>query len=185
MPPVLFVATVLFILHLSTSNRVWPELNPALGGYQDIEKCFPVNETWYMVYRNYESDPLLGSATKCLKFTETGPPVNGEYPLLGVAGNQTLETKLSFRSSSGYTSKNVINWSKVGGGFSVDVYTAFVDCKRCLILREAYVSDSACSMVVPQSQLHQKDTSCDFIFDLLCGATPKVYIDNEDCNAVV
>ncbi|KAK8770722.1 hypothetical protein V5799_012813, partial [Amblyomma americanum] len=51
--------------------------NPELRDYQDEEECFPFNETWYEVYRNFESDPYFGGNGTCIRTTETGPYTNG------------------------------------------------------------------------------------------------------------
>lgn len=40
-----------------------------------------MNGTWYMVYRNYKSDPIFGGTDKCVTCTETGPVENGVVPV--------------------------------------------------------------------------------------------------------
>lgn len=55
-----------------------------------IFQCFPLDGTWYMVCRNYESDPLLGGTTKCISITETGPLENDVVPVQYGIGNEAL-----------------------------------------------------------------------------------------------
>lgn len=44
-------------------------------------QCWPLNGTWYMVKRNYESDPAFGGDAKCVMADGTGPVVNDVIPL--------------------------------------------------------------------------------------------------------
>ncbi|KAM7289705.1 hypothetical protein ISCGN_029833 [Ixodes scapularis] len=136
----LFVANALLCLPLASSSQSWPELNPALGKYQDSGKCFPLTEPWYIVFRNYESDPLFGGKAKCIRFTETGPPINGEYPLFSEYGNQSSNSMARLHSSDGYTTRNVINYTSVGGDISIELYVVYFECSACLIQRQTYIS---------------------------------------------
>ncbi|CAN7937440.1 unnamed protein product, partial [Ixodes hexagonus] len=158
------------------------ELNPTLGKYQDESQCFPLAQTWYTVYRNYESDPIFGGPDSCLSDFETGTPVDGEYPLAFKFGNQTVETVLTLESSDGYTAKNVVKIQHVEENDFVELYVAYLNCKECVVLRNTYVSDSACSLLVPKSELGHHSRCCNFVFDLLCGAKPKYEIYDKNCN---
>ncbi|CAN7937439.1 unnamed protein product [Ixodes hexagonus] len=177
----LFAVTGLISLNLCSGSQSWLELNPDLQQYQDLSKCFPLPETWYMIYRNYESDPPFGGTAKCVRFTENGSSDNGSYPLLFESVNQTSDVTATLESSTGYTAKNVMRITIPGGGDPLMVYGAYTECGTCSVLRNTYIDDSACALLVPKSQLGTNSTCCDFIFDLLCGSGEKYYIYDESC----
>ncbi|XP_029850176.2 uncharacterized protein LOC115332040 [Ixodes scapularis] len=179
---IFLAVTALVSLNFCSGSESWPELNPQLEQYQDLSKCFPLPETWHVVYRNYESDPVFGGTAKCVKFTETGPPANGAYPVLIEYEGQSMSTTATLESSSGYTGKNILKFTPLTRGkHARNTYAAYAECNECAVLRTTYISDSTCALLVPESQLKQNTTCCDFIFDLLCGTTPKYYIYDESC----
>lgn len=45
-------------------------------------QCFPLTETWYLVYRNYEEDPAMGGTAKCVRGTQAGPLEGYSAPAL-------------------------------------------------------------------------------------------------------
>lgn len=45
-------------------------------------QCFPINKTWYVMYRNYEEDPAMAGTAKCLRGTVTGPLVDHTVPIV-------------------------------------------------------------------------------------------------------
>ncbi|XP_040067971.1 uncharacterized protein LOC115329798 [Ixodes scapularis] len=177
----LSAVTGLICLTFSSGSQSWPELNPDLEQYQDFTKCFPLQESWYTIYRNYESDPVFGGSEKCIKYTESGPPVNGAYPLHFDFGNQSGMASTTLESSPGYTGKNILSLTPTGGSTSVEVYGAYAECEQCLVLRNTYISNTACALLVPESVLNKNTTCCDFIFDLLCGTMEKYYIYDASC----
>ncbi|CAN8026241.1 unnamed protein product [Ixodes persulcatus] len=158
-----------------------PELNPELQQYQDISTCFPLSETWYAVYRNFKSDPLFGGTAKCIRYTEIGPSANDAHPILIKFGNQSVQTTATFQSSPGYVGKNILSITPSGGNASITTFVAYVDCDKCSILRTTYINNSTCALLKPKSQINKSTTSCDFIFDLLCGTSQKYYIYDESC----
>ncbi|CAN7994716.1 unnamed protein product, partial [Ixodes pacificus] len=158
-----------------------PESNPALGKYQDESECFPLAESWYSVYRNYEFDPVLGGTEKCVSDFETLAEVNGAFPTVFKIGNETVNTLVTLDSSEGYTAKNVVYIRPVEGNSSVVLYIAYLDCKKCVLLRNVYVDDAACSLLVPKSELGHHSICCDFVFDLLCGAGEKYILYDDSC----
>ncbi|KAM7307361.1 uncharacterized protein ISCGN_010997 [Ixodes scapularis] len=85
-------------------------------------------------------------------------------------------------SSCGYTAKNILNFiPPIPDIGTLEAYVAYVACNECVVLRTTYISNSTCALLKPQSQLNQNTTCCDFIFDLLCGTTPKYYNYDESC----
>ncbi|KAM7307887.1 uncharacterized protein ISCGN_011523 [Ixodes scapularis] len=159
----------------------YPERNPLLGKYQDESQCFPLQETWYMLYRNYAFDPAFGGTAKCVRFTNAGPEVNGAYPLVISFGNSSNSVTATLGSSPGYTAKNIINLKSEGQNTSLSVYDGYMMCKECAILRFPYANENACGLLVPESQLGKDITCCRFVFDLICGTTPKYIIYDESC----
>ncbi|XP_029848976.2 uncharacterized protein LOC115331055 [Ixodes scapularis] len=179
---VFFTIAALVSLNFCSGSQSWPELNPELQQYQDLSKCYPLPVTWYVIFRNFESDPVFGGTAKCVRFTETGPPEDGAYPVLIEYGNQSTHTKSTLESSPGYTVKNVLSFTPPTQAITdYKEYISYVECDKCAVLRNVYISDSSCSLLVPQSQLNKDVTCCEFIFDLLCGTTPKYNIYDESC----
>ncbi|EEC19184.1 hypothetical protein IscW_ISCW014953, partial [Ixodes scapularis] len=74
-------ATALLLPWCRGASPPYPELNPALSKYQDATKCLPITEKWYIVYRNYESDPLFGGKAQCGKFSSLGPEEDGGFAM--------------------------------------------------------------------------------------------------------
>ncbi|CAN7937443.1 unnamed protein product, partial [Ixodes hexagonus] len=134
-----------------------------------------------MVYRNYKTDPLFGSTMNCVKFSEIGPEDNGAYPIQFQSGSDKINATVTLQSSLFYTTKNVLNILVEGEWFPVQAYSAYKDVKECDVLRLPYANLGACALFVPESKLGKNTTCCDFIFDLLCGTTPKYYVNNENC----
>ncbi|KAG0428195.1 hypothetical protein HPB47_024808 [Ixodes persulcatus] len=175
------VLAVLAIASLASSDTL-NEKRPELGQYQDDGKCFPLKTSWHMMYRSFKTDPFFGNTAKCARFTGTSPVVNGsteaniEFSPDGKSG-----IKIKLISSDGYTHKNVLRVSlKDLEEVSVDVSVAYVDCNVCKVLRHTYISKTACSVLLPTTQLHQPNTVCDFVYDLLCG-TKKYQIYDDSC----
>ncbi|KAH7960590.1 hypothetical protein HPB49_021434 [Dermacentor silvarum] len=60
----------------AAASSTRPDLNPALGAYQDERECFPFKSSLHQIYRNFESDPYLGEEAKCVRTGSTGPLVD-------------------------------------------------------------------------------------------------------------
>ncbi|KAM7308367.1 uncharacterized protein ISCGN_012001 [Ixodes scapularis] len=90
----------------------------------------------------------------------------------------TVVTNLT--SYEGYDANNLQYFHAIDQADSVLLYIAYLGCQECIVFRNSYISDDACTLLVPESAL-EKHTCCDFIFDLLCGTTPKYYLYDESC----
>ncbi|CAN7937442.1 unnamed protein product, partial [Ixodes hexagonus] len=181
--PLLRLAVVTLVsLHWTGGSISHPELNPELGKYQDEgPQCFPLTETWYMVYRNYESDPVFGGTAGCLRYTQEGPMSNGTVPLVIRYGNDAVYATGFLASSPGYTAENIIGLKVQGRTDSQLLYDSYVDCSACAVRRMSYVNENACALFSPESHMVHDTRCCDFIFDLLCGSSPKYFIFNKSC----
>ncbi|XP_042142909.1 uncharacterized protein LOC121833571 [Ixodes scapularis] len=170
------LALVGFTCASATFN--FPELNPDLGKYQDSSTVYPLIEPFYEIYRNYEEDPIYG-VSKCVKVSQVGEE-DGVYKVLAEFGeNQTALAMVTLESSEGYSEKNMIVFSVNGGDETLPIYLTYLDVESCGVLRIAYVSESACGVVVPESRIGQSTLSCDFVYDLLCGTTRyQIYDDS-------
>ncbi|XP_040077357.3 uncharacterized protein LOC120849242 [Ixodes scapularis] len=177
---VLFAVAALLTSRCSCAGPSYPELNPALGKYQNPSQCMPIQEKWYAVYRNYENDPAFGGTAKCAKFTSLGPEENGVYTMLVQFTDTSITVVTNLTSYEGYDVDNLQYFHALGQDDSVLLYIAYLDCQECVVFRNSYITDDACTLLVPESAL-EKHTCCDFIFDLLCGTTPKYYIYDESC----
>lgn len=160
-------------------DSTYPELRPELGKYQDDTKCFPLKETWYLTYRSHETDPGFGGKAKCVKGSQIGTSVGTTIPLLLSFGEIKRNASATLKSTEGYEVKNAVQYKTFQG--IVQVHIAYVDCNSCKVIRHPYIKQGpACSVLVVESQLG-KPTVCDFVFDLLCGASPKYQIYEEGC----
>ncbi|EEC18788.1 hypothetical protein ISCGN_011490 [Ixodes scapularis] len=182
---ILLALTVVSLFAFSASSSPHIDLNPELGKYQNLDECFPLRETWITLYRNYPWDPVFGGDATCIRESGTGPGVNGTYPILSQFGNVSVKATATFEASNGYTyaGHNILKLTPEGGTDSIKIYIAYADCEKCGILRKTYATDNACALLIPESQLGKNSTCCDFIFDLLCGSTPKYYMWNDNCRA--
>ncbi|KAL1414935.1 hypothetical protein MTO96_029976 [Rhipicephalus appendiculatus] len=65
----------------------------------------------------------------------------------------------------------------------IDFYmtAVFVDCNGCKVFRHHNIDGGAgCTLWKPESKINQRDECCEFIYDLLCGTSPKYHI-SENC----
>ncbi|XP_029833988.2 uncharacterized protein LOC115318406 [Ixodes scapularis] len=178
----LFSVAVVVGVHYTFASTSYPDENPALQEYQNEAAAFPLEEQWYMMYRNYESDPFFGDKAKCVSITETKPGENGAYPVvLRYNPDVSIDLTATFSSSPGYTVKNIVIHHNQDQNVTIASRTAYKDVKKCDVLRMPQAG-GACVLLVPKSQLGSVDKCCDFIFDLLCGATPKFNIYDSSCS---
>ncbi|XP_029822302.2 uncharacterized protein LOC115308514 [Ixodes scapularis] len=179
MSPV-FALTALQILLGCSATPNYPELNPKLQIYQDVSKAFPLAQTWYVLYRNYEKDPAFGTS-KCLRHNHLKSERDGQYQTFAQYGeNNSAKERVTLGSTEGYTAKNVINIHPEGQNITLPLYISFLDVNKCAVGRSIYVNEDACSVAVPEDQLGESTTCCDFIYDLLCG-TYKYQISDTSC----
>ncbi|XP_065292462.1 uncharacterized protein [Dermacentor albipictus] len=181
----LIVLTVL----LSCSDA-FLDYNPALGAYQDDGKCTNWSEPWYIVYRNYEQDPLLGGSNYCSYATAVMSDPDSSVIWTEEHGETTRFFKNTLLSSPGYTSKNLVHVQSAEPGKEpsedpeIDVYmiSVFINCNSCKVFRHLYIDEGAdCTLWKPESKINQKDDCCEFIYHLLCGTSPKYHI-SDNCS---
>ncbi|KAK8783248.1 hypothetical protein V5799_015411 [Amblyomma americanum] len=161
-------------------NPSFPERNPALGPYQNEGNCFPLQDSYYIMYRNYEEDPLFGGDAKCIIITETGPFVGAYAPFtVQYGGDQTANVKARL---------SVFTWIHCeehysGGmpGIIFNLTSIYTDCARCKVFRHSYIDNGkGCSLWKPKAALNEDIPCCEFVYDLVCGVSPKYQI-YENC----
>ncbi|KAH6931929.1 hypothetical protein HPB50_001667 [Hyalomma asiaticum] len=151
----LYALLLIGLLSLSASQQML-DLNPDLAPFQDDSECFPLEQSWHQIYRDFEEDPYLGGKAKCVKGLQTGDFVGDsalvvfEFPPDGV-----INTTFKLMSSPGYTAKNVLNVQPV--------------------------ESKGCSLWVTQAELGMPHPCCEFVFELLCGFNPTYQIYDESC----
>uniref|UniRef100_A0A023GCZ2 Putative lipocal-1 1 n=1 Tax=Amblyomma triste TaxID=251400 RepID=A0A023GCZ2_AMBTT len=161
------------------------DLNPDLGPFQDESECFPLEQSWHLMYRDFESDPYLGGKAKCVKgiqtndFVEDSTVVVFEYPPDGV-----LNTTFKLMSSPGYTAKNVLNVVPMDNpNVSINLTIAFRDCHSCKVIRHSYIEQgTGCSMWVSDAEINQAHPCCSYVFELLCGFKETYQIYDKSCS---
>ncbi|KAL1414936.1 hypothetical protein MTO96_029977 [Rhipicephalus appendiculatus] len=180
------MALVLFIVVSSTvllcGAHAFIDNNPKLGKYQDDALCFGFKESWYQMLRNYEVDPYYGRTAKCVKVTEATGFVNDSTVLVvSYGGSKRWYAKTTLLSSEGYSSQNVVNLQNVlprtQRNYNYNMTDVYIACDSCKVFRSDYIErGGGCSLWKPQSKVMQEDPCCNFVFDLLCGTSPKFYI---------
>ncbi|KAK8770431.1 hypothetical protein V5799_013104 [Amblyomma americanum] len=173
----LFFAALIFPPTLHASKK-FLDNNPALGAYQDTSECFPSKANFYLLYRNYEYDPNYGGMAKCVYATQHDPVVRDSTVMTFNYGGNKRPAKITFGCGPGYTEKNVASIKHLdGSNASFNLTAVYLDCSQCHILRSDYIDGGAgCMLWVPGDALNEDHTCCDFIFDLLCGTSPKYQI---------
>ncbi|XP_077532566.1 uncharacterized protein LOC144144935 [Haemaphysalis longicornis] len=176
----LFVTLVVFgAFNYVHSSRPFPENNPQLGIYQDEADCFPLQDTWVLIYRSFEQDPYFGGSPTCIEFSESGPFENGSGPVTGeIGGNTTVEAIATLMSSPGYVVKNVLNLRTVEAPeVNVNLTAVYRDCGSCKVMRHSYIDGGkGCGLWQPKSAIGEDVTCCEFIYDLVCGTGPKYQV---------
>ncbi|XP_077534952.1 uncharacterized protein LOC144146865 isoform X2 [Haemaphysalis longicornis] len=111
-PPCHRIATLTLFSTIGSifAAQSFPENNPTLGIYQNESKCFPLRDTWYIIYRSFEYDEYLGGSPACLAVYQTGSFENGSGPFtIQIGDGVPTDASATLMSSPGYEVKNVIN----------------------------------------------------------------------------
>lgn len=157
--------------------------NPELGKYQDLEQCVTFKGGLYQLYRNYESDPILGGTAKCLMATETDSVVDGSLPIHYTFSGGDLNATVTLKSTSGYDVKNALDILPDGEDEAGEIQTVFRGCQVCVVFKNSYMSESAYSLWVQEDYLDQDHTCCDFVYELVTGSSTKYEIYDETCRS--
>uniref|UniRef100_A0A023GDK5 Putative lipocal-1 1 n=1 Tax=Amblyomma triste TaxID=251400 RepID=A0A023GDK5_AMBTT len=168
----------LLFLSIHRGSRAFLDSNPALGAYQDDGKCFPMKESWYIAYRNFENDPYFGGTSKCAKATEITPYVHNSSIVVLEYGKTLQYTKVSLASGCGYNAQNSAKVAVFGQFHSkFSMTAAYIDCNNCKLFRNSYaLGGNGCTLWKPESKINQENRCCDFVFALLCGGSAKYQI---------
>ncbi|KAM7289885.1 uncharacterized protein ISCGN_030013 [Ixodes scapularis] len=180
----LAIAAILSVQCISASKK-FPEVNPELGPWQDVEPVFPLKDEWYVTYRNYEDDPVFGS-NKCLKATQESPETEDGHPVvLSYKGLEERKTiMLTTMPGEGYTVNNRIK-AVPEGGEAVEYHAVYGDFDVCAVIRMTYISDDALQVFVTKSHYDKygrNASCCDFIYTMLAGSSQKYDIYDESCD---
>ncbi|XP_077511310.1 uncharacterized protein LOC144121788 [Amblyomma americanum] len=177
-------AAALVLLAGSSAASSKLDLNPAVGVYQDETDCFPFKSNLRQIYRNFESDPYFGGEAKCIRTGPTGPLVDSSLNTTFEYGSDgKIDFLVTVMSSPGYTARNVIHFQPRDESLEAFNFTvAYRDCQRCKVFRHGYIENGAgCSYWVTDEALGDERTCCEFVFELLCGTSPKYKIYDESC----
>ncbi|KAH7954215.1 hypothetical protein HPB49_016648 [Dermacentor silvarum] len=132
------------------------------------------------MYRNYEVDPYYGLRAKCVKVTEVGIYVNDSTILEVACGDKKRwYAKATLLSSAGYSSQNVVNIQNAlpGPQINCNMTDVYIACDSCKVFRSDYIErGSGCTLWKPKSKVMQEDQCCNFVYDMLCGKSPKYHI---------
>uniref|UniRef100_A0A023G9B5 Putative lipocal-1 1 n=1 Tax=Amblyomma triste TaxID=251400 RepID=A0A023G9B5_AMBTT len=169
----------LFFSRAYGGSSSFPENNPELGAYQNEGKCFPLQDTYYIMYRNYKEDPLFGGEAKCIIIAETGPFVDGSSTFqVQYGGNNTVNVKATLLSSPGYSVQNVIQIQSIDVPQIIfNITSVYTDCRRCKIFRHSYIENGqGCTLWKTEASLNEDLACCEFVYDLVCGTSRKYQV---------
>ncbi|XP_077511312.1 uncharacterized protein LOC144121789 isoform X2 [Amblyomma americanum] len=174
---------VIIFTTISGASQSMPDLNPALGSYQDDRDCFPFKSHLHQIYRNFKSDPYFGGEAKCVKANPTGPLRNSQlHDTFEYGSNGVLKTKITVASTPGYTVGNLLEIQPRGSTPPFNFTVAYRDCDQCKVFRHSYIDNgTGCSYWVTDEALGEETTCCEFVYELLCGTSPKYQIYDESC----
>lgn len=81
--------SIIFVLlhDLNDGLSFWREI---LTAWFLVTQCFPYTEGLYMLYRNYEVDPVFGGTAKCVWGHAVGDFVNDSMHIVVEYGNETV-----------------------------------------------------------------------------------------------
>ncbi|KAL1430895.1 hypothetical protein MTO96_014749 [Rhipicephalus appendiculatus] len=179
-----FLATIaIFALQLTVNFAgayFYPELKPYVQKYQDVQRCGPMPEDYYLVYRNYLYDSNYGGTSRCVKFHKIERYIDVHGLTKGFLGHKRIWTPIHARprhSDANAGKHEPATWNH---------HTVFMDCISCYIGRHHYARNGyGCTLWRPASLVSQNRTDyCDFIFDVVCGSSPKYYIYDSACDRV-
>ncbi|XP_077551347.1 uncharacterized protein LOC144165098 [Haemaphysalis longicornis] len=125
--------------------------------------------------RNYRFDPYFGGFPGCITISPTGPFVDNTQKFSVKAGVLPIPVTATLLSSPGYTVKNVINVKPdMLKLINLNVTSVFTTCKDCKVMLHSYIDNGkGCSLWKPESALDKESTCCEFVYDLVCGTSPK------------
>ncbi|XP_075726958.1 uncharacterized protein LOC119165691 [Rhipicephalus microplus] len=190
--PVVTIAIFAFQLLVNFAGAYfYPELKPSVQKYQDVNRCGPMVEDYYLVYRNYLYDSQYGGTSRCVKFHKIVPytDIHGltkiswarhGFARLYMHGHDTVT------STPGYTARNLHTITSHHEPAAWNHHTIYSDCTTCYIGRHHYARNGyGCTLWRAASIISQNRTDyCDFIFDAVCGSSPKYYIYDPACEDV-
>ncbi|KAL1478618.1 hypothetical protein MTO96_016054 [Rhipicephalus appendiculatus] len=162
----------------------YPEDRSDLQQYQDSSRCYPDVGEWYLMYRNYYNDPILGGTAKCLKYSKYGAYKNFSSPAMYTfAGNGKITGHLNLDSSDCYVSKDTLGFIPDDPHLTPrEYFVIYTDCVTCAVLRHRYAGDGyGCTYWRRTSALQNSDDCCKFIYDENCGTSPKYQIYDSSC----
>ncbi|KAK8784825.1 hypothetical protein V5799_008814 [Amblyomma americanum] len=138
-----------------------------------------------MVYRNYEVDPYYGDSTYCANATQIGFDEQTTSVMTVEKGEEQWYAQCRFTSSPGYTVKNLVVVTNVKPvtwlqGFkqpqiNFTMTAAYIECDNCRVFHQSYV-EGGCTLWKPESKINEEQPCCEFVYDMLCGTSPKYHI---------
>ncbi|XP_077494959.1 uncharacterized protein LOC144105728 [Amblyomma americanum] len=178
----LFLANTVPVLF---SKILYPEERSDLQQYQDGSKCFPNFGKWYMMYRNYYLDPIIGGAAKCVAFERYGAYENFSTPATfsyGKDGSTIGEFTLT--SSPCYEGKNMATFKPYNSTFPPEsIHIIYTDC-TCYVGRHDYADNgNGCTFWRRADKLNEPADCCEFIYAENCGTSPKYQIYDSSCQS--
>uniref|UniRef100_A0A6M2CQL6 Putative lipocal-1 1 n=1 Tax=Rhipicephalus microplus TaxID=6941 RepID=A0A6M2CQL6_RHIMP len=162
----------------------YPELRSDLQEYQDASKCYPNVGEWYLMYRNYEVDAIIGGTAKCVKYSIHGSYENFSTSAMFTFGRDGYtKGKLTLSSTDCYIGKNVKTFVPQNNNYPEEwTQIIYMNCETCFVARHPYAKNGlGCSLWRRSNNLYESAYCCEFIFDQNCGASRKYYMYNPTC----
>ncbi|XP_054934133.1 uncharacterized protein [Dermacentor andersoni] len=184
MLPLLYTLLCAQMHHMFADLPFYPEIDATLQCYQDLSTCSLDKTEWSLVYRNFHDDVYFGSI-KCIRFRDLRLDADYASPNLSLSGNFTTTHVIILDSSWNYTAKNLIITDTNELHSIVEVHVIFRDCELCMVLRHPYANNGfGCTYWRSFNRIRQQAEGCEFIYDELCGTTPKYDLYDPTCAPV-
>nr|XP_054922567.1 uncharacterized protein LOC129382511 [Dermacentor andersoni] len=189
---VLLLPTILSTVTTADETQVPPnpELIDKLIGYsdfetyQDVNRCIPFNDRWFVMYRNKDQKDEVFDPTddgKCAHMLTDMRFVDGK---INVTIADTYGQKDYIFELQTYEGRSTATGFKVTT--AADPYdegkmirVLYADCMHCIIFNLEYMDTYACNMLAPLEDARGSRIAghCEYIYNMLCGTEKKWIYD--------
>nr|XP_054922570.1 uncharacterized protein LOC129382513 isoform X1 [Dermacentor andersoni]XP_054922571.1 uncharacterized protein LOC129382513 isoform X1 [Dermacentor andersoni] len=151
--------------------------------YQDAALCFPLNQTWFLLYRTNQYNEMFGGNNTCVRM---GPRARSPMRNLGIdvklaySKDKRADIHIRFQRSHSAMSDRAngmeVTYADDDNRVSQSISVIYSNCDECMVLKHVDSGDShSCSLFAPASVVtpnyRPPPPQCEFIYLLLCGNT--------------
>ncbi|XP_049527902.1 uncharacterized protein LOC125947370 [Dermacentor silvarum] len=154
---------------------------PDYETYQDVYRCIPFNERWFVVYRNkHEKDEIFDPSDDgmCAHMMTDMQFVDDRInvSIADTNGRKNFVFELqTYEGRSTATGFKVTPAEDPNAEHGLTLRALYADCMHCIIFNLEYMDMYACNMLVPDSDARASRIAghCEHIYNMLCGTDKK------------